>query len=33
MRTIMSRRPVVDFPDVYVKSVKQFVEEWVQTRT
>ena len=33
MRTIVSRRPVVDFPDVYVKSVREFVEERVQTGT
>ncbi len=33
MQTIVSRRPVVDFPDVYVKSVRQFVEERVQTET
>lgn len=31
MRTIVSRRPVVDFPEVYVESVRAFVEERVQT--
>jgi protein-tyrosine phosphatase len=29
MRTIISRRPVVDFADVYVESVTKFLEEQV----
>ena len=31
MRTIVSRRPVVDFADVYVESVERFLEEQVKT--
>jgi protein-tyrosine phosphatase len=31
MRTIVSRRPVVDFAEVYVESVEKFLEEQVQT--
>jgi len=31
MRTIVSRRPVVDFADVYVESVAKFLEEQVKT--
>jgi hypothetical protein len=29
MRTIVSRRPVVDFADVYVESVERFLGERV----
>jgi protein-tyrosine phosphatase len=31
METIVSRRPVVDFADVYVESVERFLEEQVRT--
>jgi protein-tyrosine phosphatase len=31
-RTIVSRRPVVDFADVYVESVERFLEDQVQPR-
>jgi protein-tyrosine phosphatase len=31
MRLIESRRPVVDFADVYVRSVKKFLEQQVKT--
>jgi protein-tyrosine phosphatase len=32
MRTIVSRRPVVDFAEVYVGSVGRFLQEQVETR-
>lgn len=32
MRTIVSRRPVVDFADVYVESVERFLQAQVETR-
>jgi protein-tyrosine phosphatase len=32
MRTIVSRRPVVDFADVYVKSVENYLEKQVKSR-
>lgn len=32
MRTIVSRRPVVDFADVYVESVGRFLQQQVETR-
>ncbi len=31
MQTIQARRPVVDFADVYVDSVKSFLQEQVET--
>ena len=31
MRTILARRPVVDFADVYVESVERFFQEQVRT--
>jgi hypothetical protein len=30
MQTISSRRPVVDFADVYVESVERFLQEQVK---
>ena len=32
MRTIVSRRPVADFAEVYVESVEKYLEEQVQTK-
>jgi protein-tyrosine phosphatase len=32
MRTIVSRRPVVDFAEVYVESVERFLQAQVETR-
>jgi protein-tyrosine phosphatase len=31
MQTIVSRRPVVDFADVYVQSVEKFLQQQVKT--
>jgi hypothetical protein len=31
MRTIVSRRPVVDFAEVYVESVERFLQAQVET--
>jgi hypothetical protein len=30
MQTIMARRPVVDFADVYVESVERFLQQQVK---
>jgi protein-tyrosine phosphatase len=32
MRLIEKRRPVVDFADVYVRSVERFLEQWVKEK-